>query len=212
MRLGRRIHTNGQSNSDIRTALDDYGFDADRFAEGGAELDAFEELATKYQQLQGEERSAIDARNDFVKAFRRDAFDRDVERARLAFQHDDGAATGLQLVGLTNPGMPFSSWLGRSRRFYDILLNDETLFGGFARRKGTRAMLTDGLDSVNEAERLDQVYQGLNADREQTRRDRDEARTPVEAWIRDAQQTAIAAMKDRPDLLEQLGIDVPSTD
>jgi len=97
-----------------------------------------------------------------------------------------------------------------TRDFYDILLDDAPLLASISERGGTRDSLEEGREITAKAERLNQIHAGIQAEREQTRRTRDEQRRPVVAWLRELQNVARRAFKKRPDVLEQLGFTVPS--
>lgn len=205
--LARVALTNAQANPEIQAALQTFGYTTERIEQGEM---LYEAAQTQYQQkitAYGGLRTAADALSSAEQQAQA-TYTRHVKIARVALEDDRGALQALRLQGKRKMNM--AGWLAQAQHFYAVALADVAIQRKLADFSLTRTVLQEG------ARQVEAVATG-NATRSQQRgvaqdatRVRNKAITALDKWMSDFRTIARVALKDRPQMLEQLGITVRS--
>lgn len=195
------------ANADIQGYLAEYGYDLTRLQAGQALYQAA--LAAHHRQkLQyGNQHAATVEVNRLWRAAHAD-YTRYVKVARVALQDDHSAATQLALRGRRK--RPLSSWLLQAQQFYENALTDQAILAQLAGFGITRDKLEAGLAQVEAVEAANLLQENARGEAQDATQVRDAALKALEAWLNDFMAIARVALEPRPQLLEALGIVVPS--
>ena len=202
--LGQRAIENSQRVPEIAEAVAVYGYDEAAFARGQALLDVFEATLQERQDVRGRKLEASEALEDAWDQLRKDVFTPHTSIARGVIFKEEATQERLGLNGEQSDD--FEEWLQEARRFYNTLLGDEELAARAAERGLTASLLQEALAEVDALEALDQRQERLKESKDDVNRRRKQERRAFANWLSDYQKTAKAALRDRPDLVEQLGV------
>lgn len=197
--------TNVRASVELQTALAAYGYTADRIKEGEQLREA---AKAQYQQkitAYGGLRAAADALTSAERQAQA-LYMRHVRIARVALADDRGALQTLHLNGRRKPNL--AGWIAQAQQFYAAALADSAIQSTLAGFSLTYKMLDDGAQQIasvaaRHAARRQQLGTAQNATSV-----RDKALTELDSWMRDLKVIARVALKDRPQLLEQIGMTV----
>jgi hypothetical protein len=191
------------ASPDLQDALAMYGYTAERIAEGetlcGAAKERYQHKITAYGGL----RSAFDA----LGAAERQAqeiYTRHIKIARVALEDDRGALQALHLAGRRK--LSRAGWLVQARHFYAAALADQAIVRKLAEFSITPRMLEEGarqVETVADRHAAQRQQRGVAQD---ATRARNAALAELDNWMSDFKTIARVALKDRPQLLEQIGV------
>jgi hypothetical protein len=114
---------------------------------------------------------------------------------------------------LPHPGPPrqcLDQVLQEARRFYLTLQSDAEIGAAMAARGLTAEKIAQALTDLGELEGLDQRQEYKNSRSQQATRSRNARRRAVADWMAGYQRIARIALRDKPELVEQLGLLVRS--
>lgn len=205
--LGRRVVANSRTDAAVANAMASYGYNADAFDNAEALINRFADAMQTQQEEKGHQVSATEALRTARDAFHRGTYLPHVQIARIVFS-DAGTLRRLGAGGRRPDA--FDAYLQSARRFYTSLQHEPTLLQAIGERGVSVDDVEAALEAVDELEALDQTQEHLKSRAQQSTRDRNAARTPVERWLADYLKLARLALADEPDRLEQLGITVAS--
>jgi hypothetical protein len=205
--LGTRILENAQAPP-IQEAMARVGYDEAAFQRGHALRDAFADAVQTRQTEYGEQIGATEALNDAWDAFHSQTYMPHVTIARLVFDGQAGTIRRLGVDGIRPDA--FDAYLQEARRFYDTLAGDADLQDAMGARGVDAEAVAQAQADLDQLEALDQTQEREKAEAQQATRARNDARRAFADWLADFQQFARVALADQPDLVEQLGLTVPS--
>jgi hypothetical protein len=199
--------TNAKTDTDLPAVLTPFGYDAERVDEGLVLLDAARTAYEAQKAEYADQYAATDALNAAAAAARA-AYVRHVKLARVAFKTNSSASTKLNLRG--DRQRTLDGWMAQARAFYNTLQAEAALQDVMARFNVDATAVTEAqaaLDAVETARSQRQIEKGEA--QEATER-RDDAVAVLQGFMSDFYQIARIATEDRPQLLEKMGIVVPS--
>ncbi len=200
--------TNVLNDPDLHAALAAFGYDDNRLRQGNI---LRENLRTFYQQQKGAYGDLYTAGDELADAQQQahETYMRYLKVARVALEGDRGAREKLALKGERKRTL--AGWLEQAQQFYSNALSDPNILNKLAEYNITSAMLETGKRQVD----LVGSHNAARKQRKGTARDatrmRIEAKVALDEWMSDFLKIARVALKDRPQLLEQLGIAPPAT-
>jgi hypothetical protein len=197
--------TNMRASAELQAALAAYGYTSERIHQGELLRDRanaqYRQKITAYGSL----RSAADALTSAERQAQA-TYMRHVKIARVALEGDRGALQALHLIGPRKRTL--AGWLAQAQQFYATALADVSIQRRLASFSLSGGMLEDGAHQI-------EAVAARHAGRSQQRGNaqnatsvRNAALSDLDTWMRDLKIIARVALKDRPQLLEQIGMTV----
>jgi len=195
--------TNVRASADLQAALAAYGYTPERIQQGELLRDT---AKAHYQQkiaAYGGLRTAADALTSAERQAQT-TYMRQIKIARLALYDDRGALQALHLIGRRKPTL--AGWLAQAQQFYAVALADHAIQDKLAAFSLSRSMLQDGAQQIEAVAARHATRRQQRGTAQNATSQRDAALTELETWMRDLKTIARVALKDRPQLLEQIGV------
>lgn len=187
----------------LAVALAGFGYTAERLRQGGALHEQALALYQRQKNAYGDLHTAIDA-YAAAQAQAQETYIRYVKIARIALEHDRGAIHKLSLAGQRKRLQ--AGQLAQAQQFYANALFDSTIRSKLAAFAITPTMLEAGRQQVEAVAESDVVRRKRQGAARDTTSARDAALAALAGWMRDFVQVARVALRDRPQLLEMMGI------
>jgi hypothetical protein len=197
---------NAQAEPSITQALAGFGYTAERLRQGAALHERALVLCQRYKGAYGDAQTANDAHAAALAAAQA-TYMRYVKLARIALEGERGMRQKLGLAGERKHTQ--AGQLAQAQQFYANALLDITILGKLAASGITKAMLVVGQQQLEAAAHSDAIRRQRQGAARDAMRARDEALLALGAWMRDFTQVARIALRDRPQLLQMLGISAP---
>ncbi len=208
--------SNGQSHPDVSAAMAAYGYDATRWGEGQALVDA----ARSTTQANAEAHAAQLGATDAFHALYDEVWDQSQDLARLCANLFEGNTETLSLLGLhkrrdktTNASelawpttrgladfLPWASNLYKTAESNSAVSTMLATFGYSAVRLSEEAGELASLTQVDNAQEI------AKAENQHSIVARDNAIDALQAWSRQTEMVAKIALKDNRQLLELMGL------
>ncbi len=198
---------NSQSNSLIAEILAEYGFDAAKINEG-------KQILTETRRLFDFKETEVDE-TKASKTIRDNKFDdlheiymKHRSKAKAAFRKDPVILSQLEI----DRRIPtkYIKYIEMVRKFYTVLLADETLQQRLLYLKITPEVLTQANNLMSEVEQAQADYIRETGETQQATDAKDDAFEILDEWMYDFKLVARIALADKPQLLEALGFFVRS--
>jgi hypothetical protein len=126
--------------------------------------------------------------------------------SRVALEDDRGALQALHLIGRRKPTL--AGWIAQAQQFYAVALADGEIQGNLAAFSLSRSMLQDGAQQIEAVAARHATRRQQRGAAQNATSQRNAALTELDTWMRDLKVIARVALKDRPQLLEQIGMTV----
>lgn len=194
---------NALNEPSLAAMLAGFGYTAERLRQGGALRENALALYQRQKSAYGDLQTANDA-YAAAQAQAQETYMRYVKVARVALEEERGALQKLSLASRRKRAQ--SGQLAQAQQFYANALADTAILDKLAAFGITRVMLGVGqqqLDAVAQGDAVRRQRQGAAQD---ATRARDVALAALANWMRDFMQIARVALRDRPQLLEMLGM------
>ena len=204
--LGQQAIDNSLGTPAVLDAVTPFGYDEAALQEGQALLDAFDAAVQTRRNEAGEQVRATDELNEAWDAFHEKTYMPNVLVAGILF--DDGTQRRLGIDG--QRPRAFSDYLQEARGFYGTVQGDADLQATLAGRGLTAERMTAAQEDVQALEDLNQAQEREKTEAQEATRQRDDERRAFADWLTQYQKFARVALRDQPDLAEQLGISAPS--
>jgi hypothetical protein len=195
--------TNVRANTELQAALAAYGYTPERILQGERLRDS---AKTHYQQkitAYGGLRAAADALNGAEQQAQA-LYMRHVKIARVALADDRGALQTLHLIGRRKPTL--AGWIAQAQQFYAVALTDVNIQRKLAAFSITGGMLEDGAHQIEAVAARQATRRQQRGSAQHATSLRDAALNELDTWMRELKIIARMALKDRPQLLEQIGV------
>lgn len=189
------------NNADVSAALDPFGYNATKIAEGQTVLDEAQTLHNQQQVEYGEQYAATQAVADARKAAE-DAYTNSLKLARMVFKDDVAAQTALLLGGRRK--VTLSGLINQMTTFYDNLLANgdwQTAIAPFNRPLATlqeEQALVHALVDANTAQEKEK------GEAQVATRDRDAKLDELFDWHSDLVTVAAVALEGNPEWIEAI--------
>jgi hypothetical protein len=199
---------NALAEPSISQALDGFGYTLKRLYQGKQLREQARALYQSQKGAYGDVQTANDAYTAALKLARA-TYMRHLKIARIALEGERGMRQKLGLAGERKHTQ--AAQLAQGQQFYANALSDTIILGKLAAFGITKDMLAEGQRQFNVVAQSDaarRLRQGAAGDVTQAR---DAALLALDAWMRDFKQIARIALRDRPQLLDMLGMDARAT-
>lgn len=198
---------NGLGSTQIQAALSLYGYTAEKIQEGKVMCDTAVATVQQRQAEYGDQIAATETLNQTL-ATAKTTYIPFVQVARIAFKKDPGMATQLALNGKRKQSL--SGWLEQAKVFYSNTLGSPAAVAKLAEFGITEEKLQSGQAEVVAVEAANSAQETEKGEAQQATKVRDEAIDVLDDWLDDYLGIAEVALAESPQLLEGLGIVVPS--
>jgi len=198
---------NSIEDGEIMTRIERYGYDETTLRIGLKMLEGVESLSISQHNTQVSKEEASRKKTELGKTAEK-MLSRFLKTGRLAFENDPG-----KLILFKSPGRRrwnFAVWLEHAKLFYTNVFNIPGILEGFMRLDVSREELETGKNKLLELENQSSIQSGLNGDKQVARDQKKIALTELMKWWAEYRKISRIALKDSPQLLEKLGIIVPS--
>jgi hypothetical protein len=195
--------TNVRASADIQAALATYGYTSERIHQG----EQLRDIAKARYQHKITAYGGLRAAADALTSAERQAhatYIRHIKIARVALEGNRGALLALHLVGRRK--YTLAGWLMQAQQFYAAALADATIQRKLAEFGLTGIMLKDGMRQIEAVAACYAASRQQRGTAQNATSTRNAALTDLEVWMRDLKTIARVALKDRPQLLEQIGV------
>jgi len=195
--------TNALAQPDIKARIAERGYDEAEMTAGKTLLDAATQAVGAQTTAGGARSKATDDRND-AESLARAAYQEMAETARAVFYGDKARQAQLGVAGATPRSVP--GLLQRASTFFQAVAAVSDLAEPLAKRGLKPARLAemrarfDALAGEHEAQTR---ALGLA---QQATRDQNAALTALNGWMAPFERIVKLALKDKPDLLDALGL------
>lgn len=207
MESRRQLIFNAASDDEIKALVEPYGYPEAKLDEGKNIYNAADAAVEKQKSdyaRQFEAKSIFDAAFD-------EAEEEYIELITLVRLALGGDPVKLMVLGLDGKRpKKFSSWLRRANRFYNNAIDNAELLPLVAEYGVTNARLTAGRELVKKVETANDEHDKARGTAQQSTVDRNESIKVLDEWTSAFKTVCRMALKDRPQLLERLGIVVLS--
>ncbi len=201
------VINNSLEDTDVLTSVSAYGYDRAKLNTGKELLD---EVNTLHQQQKKEYGEQYESTDELYKAFDKAdiAYMKTLKVARVAFKDDIKAQAALKLNGVRK--RTIAGWLDQATLFYDHLISEESFKSAMAGFGYDDARLQAEKALVDEVTRAHHAQNKEMGEAQQATKDRDEKLDNLNEWLSDYVRIARVALYEKPQLMEKLGIMVPS--
>jgi len=196
---------NSQTLPDVAGALAEFGYDAARWAEGTALLQAAETLVLAQKKEYGEQYEATEAAQA-AWAAADSAYTKTLKVARLVFADDVQATTALKLSGTRKATL--AGWLDQALFFYGNLAAQPNLTTKMGKYGYTVDKIRAEKALVEALQTKVQVQAKETGEAQQATVTRDAAVKKLDQWVGELRAILKVALGDKPQVLETVGITV----
>ena len=205
--LGRQKIENTLNSPEILTLVSRFGYDETALNNALVLSDECDTLVKKQQNEYSQQYvSTRFFEEEFHKANKQ--YINTLELARIAFKNDNKARINLQLDGRRKS--LFLNWYTQAKAFYFNLLNNPDWVTTMGRFGYTTESITEEMNNVDMLFELHNAKTREKGEAQTATQERDNKVEVFEEWITDYTRVARIALQDSPQLLEKLGIVVPS--
>lgn len=198
---------NASTDAEIQTYMAEYGYNAEKISEGNLLYDAAQDLHNKQKAEYGDQYNATDARDKKLEEAEADYIDY-VKIARICLRNDRGSYLKLNLDGSRKKTL--SGMLSQAKIFYVNALADPGILAKLSKFSVTKEKLEAGKKLIDETEAAIAMQKKEGGEAQQATFDRNEDMHKLDEWMGDFKVIARIALKDKPQLLEKLGMVEPS--
>jgi len=203
----RKALFNARNNEVIKTALAEYGITEEKLNLGIAKYEEAVGLDAAQKKEYGEQFEATDELNRSYNTANK-MYVRHVKLARLAMDDNRGMQEKLDIIGQRKKTL--SGWLHQAKRFYTNALNSEDVLTALAEYNITAEKLQEGQQLVAAVETASNKQFKEKGEAQNATKSRDAAVDDLQNFMGNFIAVARIALEDRPQILEALGIVVPS--
>ncbi|GIJ96987.1 hypothetical protein CAPN001_15560 [Capnocytophaga stomatis] len=203
----RLVFANYEEMSELKSELEEYGYDSERMNEG-------KQLYLKTQSLYDkniqETSEAKEAYAIFEQAFEQlmKAYGKHRKIAKVALMHKPEIWETFSIKGETPRAyLPF---IKGAKIFYNQSITHQEARPLLERFKITESIAQQQLSAIENVVSLRAKYEKLSGESQQATQDKNKAFADIDKWIREFYAVAKIALEDKPQLLEGIGIQMRS--
>lgn len=201
------VVTNAASEGVLRTTMERFGYDAARLEQGRALVERLEALRAMQARASGERVGATDTLQAQRAQVQRTYMEH-LQVARLALRDDIGALAALGAFGSRDRAL--NGWLGQAQQFYINALQSPQILERLAGLGLTDAQLRETRAQIQRVIDASAAQQAARGAALATTAACQQAARELRLWISQYQTLARRALRDDPQVLEQIRIVAPS--
>jgi hypothetical protein len=194
---------NAESQTEIATTMAEFGYDAEKIAEGKA---IYTETRTAYDLNKTEDDETSEAYANFsnLKQQLYDLHYAHRKKARVVFRGDSLTADKLAITG--SLPQAYIKWLESVTKFYTTALADSNIQTKLAKLKVTIEELNAANDLIPQVKTARAEYLKEKGESQDATKAKDAAFAKLDEWMFEFYEVAEIALEDNPQLLEALGL------
>ncbi|NIM13698.1 MAG: hypothetical protein GTO45_16615 [Candidatus Aminicenantes bacterium] len=192
---------------DIKSVLLNFGYDDASFDFGKQLFTTGDSLIQKRKELFGDQLIATRKLNAKEKEAYNYYMD-NVKLSKVALTGFDGMMAKLGILGDRDDS--FEGWVSQARQYYKNAQNDPNILQKLTKVGLTLEKLQAGDQLLDQLEKLKSEREDAKGKAQTATKDRDKALDDLFAWASALKQVCRVAFKDNLQILERLGILVPS--
>lgn len=195
------VFENIKTQPELKTELAEYGYDEAEIAKGKT---LYDKALAEYQKNIKEGQEETSAHHLFRQKLDEltSIYATDRKKARIIFKDQPDALTNLRLKGRT--AVSISTIIDDTRVFYSTLQQNEALLLPLKRLKINAEHITQQIQKLAEVEKAYADYTREKGENQQATKDKNQALTNMEKWVREFYAVAKIALEDKPQLLESI--------
>lgn len=203
MESRRQLIFNAASDEEIMGFVLPYTYDQLRLDEGKA---VYNEADAAVEKQKLDYVKQFEAREAFEKAFNEAnaVYIEHISLMRLALTGNPTKRTMLAIDGKRSQSL--AGWLRQTNRFYNNAIDNDEVLVPVAQYGITNEKLIEGRDLVKQVEIANDVHDKAKGAAQQSTIDRNKALKKLDRWASAFLKVCRFALKDKPQLLEKLGI------
>ncbi len=194
---------NAITDAAIAEALNAFGYDSAKLAQGKALLEAFDALVKEQIKEYGEQFEATEMMNSAWKSAQK-TYMKSLKIARIVFKNNQAAQTALLLNGIRK--ISFSGWLHQAQTFYQNLEENAEFMTALAEYGYTSEKIADEKALINELETAKHSQAKEKGEAQQATLNRDQKLDVLDEWVSEFKVIAKIALEDNPQWIEKLGL------
>lgn len=198
---------NSINDAEIQAAVSALGYTPERLETGKVLLTQSTALYESISKEYGDLEAAFARRNQQREKLEL-VFKNHLAVAKIVFKNDHAAITALKLTG--SAPSTFSGWVSRVSTFYNNLLASRSWVSGMASFNISEEALNATLQEVIKLDADANRIMLEKGDAQNAVKQRDALFEDLYEWVNDYESIARLALAAKPQLLEKLGIVVPS--
>jgi hypothetical protein len=184
------------------------GYDDKRLEEGFAMQKKAEESRQNQLRMKDKSKSLNKQLNEKLSTKIKD-FTSDIRLLRSAFYRDIGMKEKLHLYGKKKRNI--SGYLEQARTFYNTILHEQAILEQLVTLNITQETIQEKLKEIDDVEKDFMAFKEVNKDTQEATDESNKDFEKLRDWIRLFQNACRIVLKERPQLLEKVGILVRST-
>ncbi|CEN39113.1 hypothetical protein [Capnocytophaga cynodegmi] len=203
----RLVFANYDEISELKSELEEYGYDANRMNEG-------KQLYTKAQNLYDknvqETSEAKEAYAIFEQAYEQlvKTYGKHRKAAKVALMHKMEVWETFSIKGETPRA--YLLFIKGAKIFYNQAITHQEARPLLEKFKITDTIAQEQLSAIENIISLRAKYEKLSGESQQATQDKNRAFAEIDKWIREFYAVAKIALEDKPQLLEGIGISMRS--
>ena len=203
----RLIIGNSMDTPYIAESLARFGYDRPKLEEGESLLTAAEALVSRHKKEYGDQYAATDTMHK-SHGEAHALYMQHVKLARMALKNDPGLSESLQLQGERKKTI--GEWINQAGIFYENALASAEIKAALSSFGIDETALERGKALVNEVVKAQAIQLKEMGEAQSATLAKDKAMKALDEWVSGLRAVARIAITDDPQLLEALGIMIPS--
>lgn len=195
--------TNARDIADVRTVVEQHGYNDAEFEAGLALCDTAEKEINSRQDEFGTQLASTRVLSDMLADAKKD-YMKCLKFARIAFETNVDVQHALDLMGDRRD--TFTGFITQARQFYQNALLDDAVVQEMAGIGIPREFIEAGLQKVNDLEQANMDQEKKKGKAILSTKTRDEAFDRFAKWTSRLVKVTRLAFEERPETLEMLGI------
>ncbi len=203
----RLIFANYEEITELKTELEEYGYDAELMKEGKKLYLKAQELYDKNKQETAEAKEAYALFEQAYEKFTK-VYGKHRKIAKVALMHKPEVWESLAIKGETSRA--YLSFMKDAEIFYKQATTHQEARPLLQKFKITEAIAEEQLTAIENIVVLRTKYEKESGESQQATQDKNKAFVDMDKWVREFYAVAKIALEDKPQLLESIGKDMRS--
>lgn len=201
--VSTRLLINNSLTEPIKSAISLFGYTEENLTKTLNLLSTVENLHNIQQKEYGDQYQAYD---DYlqIKSEANENYKDLLTIAKIAFKSDVGAQQALGLY--KNRKRSFSGWLTQALQFCNNLISNPNFMTAMEKYGQGVEKIQEFKKQITDTQTYLEAHRSETGEAQQATKDRDEKLDELVVWVSDYKKIVRIALKDKPQLLEKLGL------
>lgn len=203
----RLVFANYEEIAELKSEMEEYGYDSARMNEGKQLYLKAQELYDKNKQDTAEAKEAYAAFEQAYDKFSK-LYSKHRKAAKVALMHKPEVWESLAIKGET--ARAYLSFMKDAEIFYKQVGTHQEARPLLEKFKITNTIAEEQLTAIENVVALRTKYEKESGESQQATQDKNKAFADMDKWVREFYAVAKIALEDKPQLLESIGKDMRS--